>query len=122
VIRWSAFAVACVDLFQVLGLILAYSQANVSTTSTVVTNAPNSAFLFNEQLSWIPSVGINYSLGVDGISLLLVALTALLTLVCIGASFRTYQSPACFPRRRFAMNRFWWWRSRRSARRSGWPR
>src|SRR5450759_274101 len=91
VIRWSAFAVACVDLFQVLGLILAYSQANVSTTSPVVGNAPNSAFLFNEQLNWIPSVGINYSLGVDGISLLLVTLTALLTLVCIGASFGVEQ-------------------------------
>ncbi len=91
VIRWSAFAVACVDLFQVLGLILAYSQANVSSTAPVVGNAPNSAFLFNEQLSWIPSVGINYSLGVDGISLLLVALTALLSLVCIAASFRVEQ-------------------------------
>src|SRR2546421_9759189 len=86
-IRWTAFAVACVNLFQALGLMLAYFQANVSTTSSVATGATNSAFLFNEQLSWIPSVGINYSLGVDGISLLLVTLTALLTLVCIAASF-----------------------------------
>src|SRR5437763_12845081 len=90
-IRWTAFAVACVNLFQALGLMLAYFQANVSSTSTVAAGAPNSAFLFNEQLSWIPSVGINYSLGVDGISLLLVTLTALLTLVCIGASFGVEQ-------------------------------
>src|SRR5437667_5716869 len=90
-IRWTAFAVACVNLFQALGLILAYFQANVSSTSPVAAGAPNSAFLFNEQLSWIPSVGINYSLGVDGISLLLVTLTALLTLVCIGASFGVEQ-------------------------------
>src|SRR5437870_4069317 len=86
-IRWTAFAVACVNLFQALGLILAYFQANVSSTSPVAAGAPNSAFLFNEQLSWIPSVGINYSLGVDGISLLLVVLTALLTVVCIASSF-----------------------------------
>jgi len=90
-IRWTAFAVACVNLFQALGLMLAYFQANVSSTSPVAAGAPNSAFLFNEQLSWIPSVGINYSLGVDGISLLLVTLTALLTLVCIGASFGVEQ-------------------------------
>src|SRR5438876_7312315 len=90
-IRWTAFAVACVNLLQTLGLMLAYSQANVSSTSPVAAGAPNSAFLFNEQLSWIPSVGINYSLGVDGISLLLVTLTALLTLVCIGASFGVEQ-------------------------------
>src|SRR2546427_2754693 len=90
-IRWTAFAVACVNLFQALGLMLAYFQANVSSASPVAAGAPNSAFLFNEQLSWIPSVGINYSLGVDGISLLLVTLTALLTLVCIAASFRVEQ-------------------------------
>jgi NADH-quinone oxidoreductase subunit M len=91
VIRWTAFAVACVNLFQTFGLMLAYFQANVSSTSSVATGAPNGAFLFNEQLNWIPSVGINYSLGVDGISLLLVTLTALLTLVCIGASFGVEQ-------------------------------
>ena len=34
-IRWTAFAVACVNLFQALGLMLAYFQANVSSTSTV---------------------------------------------------------------------------------------
>ncbi|TMD68934.1 MAG: NADH-quinone oxidoreductase subunit M, partial [Chloroflexi bacterium] len=90
-IRWTAFAVACVNLFQALGLMLLYFQANVSSTSPVAAGAPNSTFLFNEQLSWIPSVGINYSLGVDGISLLLVTLTALLTLVCIGASFGVEQ-------------------------------
>src|SRR5438270_3746938 len=91
-IRWTAFAVACVNLFQALELMLwAYSQVNVSSTSPVAAGAPNSTFLVNEQLSWIPSVGINYSLGVDGISLLLVTLTPLLTLVCIGASFGVVQ-------------------------------
>ncbi len=49
------------------------------------------AFLYNEQFTWIASLGINYSLGVDGISLLLVTLTTLLTLVCIAASFRIEQ-------------------------------
>jgi NADH-quinone oxidoreductase subunit M len=91
VIRWTALGVAWADLMLVLGLVLAYSQANLTVSSNIVGSAPSSTFLFNEQLTWISGLGINYSLGVDGISLLLVALTSLLTVVCIGASFRIEQ-------------------------------
>ena len=38
---------------------------------------------FAEQRAWIPGAGISYHLGVDGISLLLVLLTALLMPLCI---------------------------------------
>src|SRR3989440_2254890 len=89
--RWTALAVAWMDLLLALVLILGYSQANVTASSPIVGTAPNGAFLYNEQITWIASLGINYSLGVDGISLLLVTLTTLLTLVCIGASFRIEQ-------------------------------
>src|SRR5256884_1168301 len=91
VIRWTALGVAWADLMLVLGLMLAYSQANQTVSSSIVGSAPSSTFLFNEQLTWISGLGINYRLGVDGISLLLVALTSLLTVVCIGASFRIEQ-------------------------------
>src|SRR5437867_7667946 len=57
----------------------------------MICNALNETILYNAQITWIASLGINYSLGVDGISLLLVTLTALLTLVCIGASFGVEQ-------------------------------
>ncbi len=40
-------------------------------------------FQFQENDSWIPSLGISYHLGVDGISMLLVLLTALLSTVAI---------------------------------------
>lgn len=90
-VRWTALAVAWMELLLVLVLALAYSQANVTVASPIIGSAPNGTFLYNEQLTWIASLGINYSLGVDGISLLLVTLTALLTLVCIGASFRIEQ-------------------------------
>ncbi len=86
-IRWTAMGVAWMDFLLAMVLVLAYSQAGVSASSPVFGSAPNGTFLYNEQLTWIASLGINYSLGVDGISLLLVALTTLLTLVCIGASF-----------------------------------
>ena len=89
--RWTALAVAWMDLLLALVLILAYSQADVTASSPIVGTAPNGTFLYNEHITWIASLGINYSLGVDGISLLLVTLTTLLTLVCIGASFRIEQ-------------------------------
>ncbi len=84
VIRWTALAIAAVELILaiVLGLFYASTSASAAFLGT---------FQFKENLTWIPAVGINYSLGVDGISLLLVLLTALLTLVCIGASFRIAQ-------------------------------
>ncbi len=89
--RWTALAVAWMDFLLALVLVLAYTQAGVSSASAIIGSAPNGTFLYNEQLRWITALGINYSLGVDGISLLLVALTTLLTLVCIGASFRIEQ-------------------------------
>src|SRR5438067_9562361 len=89
--RWTALAVAWMDLLLALVLMLAYSQAGVSASSPIIGSAPNGTFLYNEQITWISSLGINYSLGVDGISLLLVTLTTLLTLVCIGASFGVEQ-------------------------------
>src|SRR6266567_2637703 len=91
-IRWTALSVAWVDLLIVLGLMLAYSQANLAAGSTIVGSSPASTFYANvsEQVTWIstPGFSLNYGLGVDGISLLLVALTALLTVVCIAASFK----------------------------------
>ena len=94
-IRWTALGIAWAELLIVLGLMLAYSQANLGAGSTIVGSSPTSTFFanVNEQATWISTSGffLNYSLGVDGISLLLVALTALLTVVCIGASFKIEQ-------------------------------
>ena len=43
----------------------------------------NPGFQFTERFSWIETVGLTYSLGVDGISLPLVVINALLTLVSV---------------------------------------
>ena len=45
------------------------------------------AFQFTEKYAWIPSFGINYEVGIDGISLLLVLLTTLLTPIAILSSW-----------------------------------
>ena len=45
------------------------------------------AYQFTEKYAWIPSFGINYEVGIDGISLLLVLLTTLLTPIAILSSW-----------------------------------
>jgi NADH-quinone oxidoreductase subunit M len=46
-------------------------------------------FQFRETLDWIPQFGIRYAIGIDGISLLLVALTAFLTPFALLASWES---------------------------------
>ncbi|HXU85262.1 MAG TPA: NADH-quinone oxidoreductase subunit M [Verrucomicrobiae bacterium] len=50
-------------------------------------NAPAGSFQLVERLDWIPSFGIQYKVGIDGLSLILVVLTTTLTWVSILASF-----------------------------------
>lgn len=87
-IRWTALGIAWLNLLFTLALVGDYVQFHITADTSPLGNAPNGTFLFNEHLPWISALGVNYSLGVDGISLLLVVLTALLTLVCTAASFR----------------------------------
>src|SRR5713101_8413546 len=95
VIRWTALGFAWADLMIVLGLALGYSQAVPGFNATIVGASTTAAYysVVHEQVAWIATQGfsLNYSMDVDGISLLLVALTSLLTVVCIGASFRVEQ-------------------------------
>ena len=60
-IRWTALIVAWVDLLLVLGLIIAYSQANLAAGSTIVGSSPTSTFFANvsEQVTWISTPGLN---------------------------------------------------------------
>ncbi|MGV1099982.1 NADH-quinone oxidoreductase subunit M [Thiovibrio sp. JS02] len=45
-------------------------------------------YQFGEHAAWIPSLNINYTLGIDGISLLLVLMTTLLMPLCVLGSWR----------------------------------
>ncbi|MFD1378338.1 NADH-quinone oxidoreductase subunit M [Fodinicurvata halophila] len=49
-------------------------------------------FQFVEQAEWIPSLGVTYHMGVDGISMPFVLLSTLLTPLCVLASWETIQS------------------------------
>src|SRR5438477_11541891 len=72
-IRWTALSVAWLDLLIVLGLMLAYSQANLAAGSTIVGSSPSSTFFANvrEQVTCTSTLGFsfNYRLGDDGFML-----------------------------------------------------
>ena len=54
----------------------------------------NPGFQFVERAEWIPSMGIAYHMGVDGISMLFVILSTFLTPLCILSSCLLYTSPS----------------------------
>lgn len=74
VIRWFALGVALVDLLVSLAILPLF---NVGTAD----------FQLVERTTWIPGIGVQYLMGVDGISLLLVLLTTVLGVLAILSSF-----------------------------------
>ena len=77
-VRWIAVSVAAIDLALCLPLLTGFD----TTTANMQ---------FGENLPWIAAWGISYKLGVDGISILFVALTALLTVISIMVSWTAIQ-------------------------------
>lgn len=83
-VRGVAFTVMGIDFLVSLPLFWAF-------------NSESAAFQFVEKVSWIPSMGISYHLGLDGISLLLVLLTTFLgPIVVLGSSAVTKHLKAYF--------------------------
>ncbi len=73
-IRWTAVAATVPPLLYSVRLLAAFDPS-----------APG--YQFVERASWIPPFGIEYFVGVDGLSITMVLLTALLCFLCIFASF-----------------------------------
>jgi len=72
------------NLFGVLGFL-------VSLPLMVHFPAGSGDYAFRETADWIPSIGAKYSLGADGISMLLVMLTTLLGMIAITSSWSAIQ-------------------------------
>ena len=51
-----------------------------------------SGFQFVEEIPWLPEYGVGYKLGVDGISVLFVLLSTVLTPICILASWDSHHA------------------------------
>ena len=73
-IRWLALGVALATLAVTVGLWVGFDAASAD-------------FQFVERHPWIPQFGIDYFVGVDGISLLLVVLTGFLTPIALLSSW-----------------------------------
>jgi NADH-quinone oxidoreductase subunit M len=72
------------NLFGVLGFL-------VSVPLMLHFPARSGDYAFRESADWIPSIGAKYSLGADGISMLLVMLTTLLGMIAITSSWSAIQ-------------------------------
>ncbi|HEX2177040.1 MAG TPA: NADH-quinone oxidoreductase subunit M [Nocardioidaceae bacterium] len=79
--RWAWVGVCAVDLALVAAVWLRYETP------------PDGALAFEEQAAWIPGVNSSYHLGVDGLSLPLVAMTAVIFLACAVYSLRERDRP-----------------------------
>ena len=79
VCRWTSLLVALGDLALIVGLLAGNLQGRLG---------PGGKWLLFEDLPWIERFGIRYSLGLDGISLVLVLLTAFLTALCVLVSWK----------------------------------
>ena len=77
-VKLTALAFSLAELAVAAALWVAY------TSSAAVVDLP---FRENFSVSWIPYFGINFSLGVDGISLTMIALIAVLMPIVLGASW-----------------------------------
>ncbi|MCX6549821.1 MAG: NADH-quinone oxidoreductase subunit M, partial [Acidobacteria bacterium] len=73
-IRWIANVVACIGFLVSVPLWFGYDPGSAQ-------------FQFIERMPWIPSVGAEYFLGVDGFSVLLILLTTLMGVIAILSSW-----------------------------------
>ena len=73
-IRWAAFLVSALTFLASIPLWTAFDTAR-------------RGMQFEEKVAWIPSLGISYHLGVDGVSALLILMTTFLSAIAILSSF-----------------------------------
>jgi len=77
---------------RVLSLVLSLVVFALAILLWTRFDATSADYQFTERTRWIPAFGIEYSLGVDGISLLLVELTAFLTPLALLSSWDSIHS------------------------------
>jgi len=73
-VRWFTLGILVADFLIASGLLVSFDSSTADMQ-------------FRENLEWVPSLGIGYKLGVDGVSVLFVFLTALLGWICVLASW-----------------------------------
>ena len=82
------------DDLQIKRLTLLVTTLDLALTLMLLAhfNPATHLMQFSEQYQWIPALDIHYALGVDGISVLFVFLSAFLGWICVLASWRPLNS------------------------------
>jgi NADH-quinone oxidoreductase subunit M len=80
--RWVALGVTAIDLLLTLILLASFDAG--------------AGMQFVEKHAWVPSVGIQYFLGIDGISLSMLVLSALLSVLAVVASWNVEKRPSTY--------------------------
>ncbi len=75
------------QLLRITALFFSFSTFILSLFLWVWFDKSTSQFQYVDQLFWVPSLNLNFTVGVDGISLFLIILTTLLIPLCILASW-----------------------------------
>ncbi len=93
-----AFLPLKLNAAQVRGVALAFSGTALLWTMRLFTqfDMGSADFQMREFMSWLPSLGLNYDLAVDGLSLMMIALNSLLTWIAICSSSKTQERPRFF--------------------------
>jgi len=83
VLRWWALMVSLAVFVLSLGMLARFHTGDAG-------------YQLVEDASWIPSLGVNYVMGVDGISLFMVVLTAFLTPIAVLVSWNVEREPRAY--------------------------
>ncbi|MGB9709947.1 MAG: NADH-quinone oxidoreductase subunit M [Thermodesulfovibrio sp.] len=76
------------ELIKFSALMISIAEFIFSIPLYISFNRTTHAMQFREEHLWIPQWGIKYSLGVDGISVLFILLSSLLTILCVTVSWK----------------------------------
>lgn len=85
-VKLTALGFSLVEFVVLVALWIAYRHPPVAVGSTTF-SATDSPFRETFSVDWIPSFGIHFSFGLDGISLVMIALIAFLVPIVLGASW-----------------------------------
>ena len=85
--RAIALAAILLDVLLVILMLVAPEAIGLGTADTVAQLGQPGEWLVLYQADWIPRFGVSFLFGVDGLGLLLVALTVILGLVSLGAAW-----------------------------------
>ena len=85
--RAVALAALLLDLFLVVLMLVAPDSMGLGAVDTVAQLGQRGDWLVLFQADWIPRFGVSFLFGVDGLGLMLVALTVFLGLMALGAAW-----------------------------------